>query len=91
MHIVLLAGHSREHILSENSTASMLFTDYMNNAYYVCLYMLMCASYSFQAAAVKRLWEVFVGGLGCCSCHMCVCVSVSWVSFSVGVCMCVAC
>ena len=25
MHIVLLTGHSREHILSEDSTASMLF------------------------------------------------------------------
>ena len=39
------------------------------------------------SSVVRGVWEVFVGGLGCCSCR--VCVSVSGVLFSVGVCVCV--
>jgi len=39
------------------------------------------------SSVVKCLWGVFVWGLVCCSCR--VCVSVSGVLFSVAVCVCV--
>jgi len=45
--------------------------------------------YSPSSSVVKCLWGVFVGGLGCCSCRVCVCRCRECCSFAVCVCVCV--
>jgi len=43
MHIVLLTGHTREHDISDDPKASVLFVDYVYAERVLCMYTDVCA------------------------------------------------
>jgi len=66
---------------------------------YMCIYIYIsisepaqspscCVQSPAPSASYRTFRRCSFGGLGCCSCRVCVCVSVSGVLFSVGVCVC---